>query len=201
MNVMKRIIVTMLAAALATVLGSGCSRLTSKPTKQVQIRDGGPPVLTSMELPPQSSETSQGPNGSQAPGLISQTSYARPLSNGHTSNGQSVKPFAQWTEQDAAKDALGRIGSAAVPALVNALHDPDPTVRLKAVEVLGRMGDDAAPAVPDLIRLLDDPNPDVQKSATRTLGRIGPAANAAVPALMQKLFASPEPAGAPVTRQ
>jgi hypothetical protein len=174
------------------MLGPGCSRMTSQPTKQIQIRDGGPPVLTSLELPPPSPEV---PDGSQRPGLISQASYARPLSNGQMANGQSVKPFGQWTEQDAAKDALGRIGAAAVPALVNALHDPDPTVRLKAIEVLGRMGDDAAPAVPDLIRLLDDPNPDVQKSATRTLGRIGPAAKAAVPALMQKLFASPEPAG------
>src|SRR5262245_26076048 len=136
MNGMKRIIATMLAAALATTLGPGCSRLTSTPKRQVQIRDGGPPVLTSLELPPQSSEASQSPAGSQKPGLISQASYARPLSNG-----QSVKPFSQWTEQDAAKDALGRIGAAAVPALVGALHDPDPTVRLKAIEVLGRMGD------------------------------------------------------------
>jgi hypothetical protein len=187
---MKRIIVTTLAAALATMLGPGCSRLAPKPTKQVQISGGGPPVLTSLELPPQSPEASQNPASSQKLSLISQASYARPIPND-----QSVKPFVQWTEQDAAKDALGRIGAAAVPALVNALHDPDPAVRLKAIEVLGRMGDDAAPAVPDLIGLLNDANPDVQKAATRTLGRIGPAAKAAVPALMQKLFEPPGPAG------
>jgi HEAT repeats len=194
MNVMNRIIVTMLATMLAavtaTMLGPGCSRLTSKPTKQVQVRDSGPPVLTSMEMPPQSSAPSPMAIGSQAPGMISQAAYMRPLSNG-----QSVKPFSQWTEQDAATDALGRIGAAAVPALVGALRDPDPAVRLKAVEVLGRMGDDAQAAVPDLIRLLDDPDPNVSKAATRTLGRIGPAAKAAVPALMQKLFESPGATG------
>ena len=71
----------------------------------------------------------------------------------------------------------------------------DPTVRLKAVEVLGRMGDDAAAAVPDLVKLLDDPDADVRKAAARTIGRIGPAAKAAVPALMQKLFESPGATG------
>jgi len=156
--------------------------LTSKPTKQIQVPDSGPPVLTSMELPPQSPAAT----ASQPPATISQAAYLRPVSAG-----QSLKPFEQWTEQDAARDALGRIGTAAVPALIEALRNLDPSVRLKAVEVLGRMGDDAAAAVPDLIKLLDDPDADVRKAATRTLGRIGPAAKSAVPALMQKLFESP----------
>lgn len=191
MNGMKRIIVTGLIAVLATILGTSCSRLSSKPTKQIRITDGGPPVFTSLELQQQSSEAAE----SQPPGLISRASYARPLPVGHTSAVQSVKPFAEWTEQDAARDALGRIGAAAVPSLVGALRDPDPAVRRNAVEVLGRMGDDAAAAVPDLIALLDDSDPDVRKAATRTLGRIGPQAQAAVPALMQKLFESPGATG------
>ena len=199
MNVMKRIIVIALViVAVATIGLSGCSRLTSKPTKQIQVPDSGQPVLISSELPPQSSATpqtmgtSQLTGASQAPAVISQAAYLRPVSSG-----QSIKPFEAWTEQDAARDALGRIGAAAVPALITALRDPDPAVRLKAVEVLGRMGDDAAAAVPDLIKLLDDPDPEVRKAAARTIGRIGPAAKAAVPALMQKLFESPGAVGRP----
>jgi len=186
MELMSQNIVTAVVIAIAAVPLAGCSQLTSKPKKQIQIPNSGPPVLTSMELPPQSSPTDQGGASVQEPALVSQAAYVRPVSSG-----ESIKPFDQWTEQEVAADSLGRIGAAAVPALVEALRNPDPTVRLKAVEVLGRMGDDAAPAVPDLVRLLADPNPDVQKAATRTLGRIGPAANAAVPALMQKLFESP----------
>ena len=63
-------------------------------------------------------------------------------------------------------------------------------MRLKGVEVLGRMGSAAEPAVPDLVRLLDDADPEVRKAAARTLGRIGPTAEAAVPALMRALFDS-----------
>jgi len=182
---MRQIIVTVLAVVGLATITAGCNRLVSKPKKQVQVPDSGPPVLVSSELPPQSPATPQAPI---SPALISQASYMRPLAGS-----QSVKPFNQWTEQDAAEDALGRIGAAAVPALVTALRDPEPSVRLKAVEVLGRMGDDAQGAVPDLIRLLDDSDADVRKAATRTLGRIGPAAQSAVPALMQKLFESPQP--------
>ncbi|HEX5103979.1 MAG TPA: HEAT repeat domain-containing protein, partial [Pirellulaceae bacterium] len=65
-------------------------------------------------------------------------------------------------------------------------------VRLKAVEVLARMGSDANPAVPDLVALLDDPDERIRKAATRTLGRIGPEAAPAVPALMRSLL-QPEP--------
>ncbi len=187
MEVMSHRILTALLAAM-TLAFAGCGQLTSKPKKQVQVPNSGPPVLTSLELPPNSSPTSQGGASSQEPALISQAAYVRPVPTG-----ESIKPFDQWTEQEAARDALGRIGAAAVPPLVEALRNPDPAVRLKAIEVLGRMGDDAAPAVPDLVRLLNDPDPDVQKSATRTLGRIGPAAQAAVPALMHKLFELPQP--------
>jgi hypothetical protein len=198
MKAMKRILITALAIATGTTGLSGCSRLSSQPTKQIQVPDSGQPVLISSELPPQTPATqpaagssqfratSQVASTAQAPAVISQASYLKPVSSG-----QAVKPFDAWTEEDAARDALGRIGAAAVPALVTALRDPDPAVRLKAVEVLGRMGDDAAAAVPDLIKLLDDPDPDVRKAATRTIGRIGPAAKAAVPALMQKLLESP----------
>ena len=78
-----------------------------------------------------------------------------------------------------------------VPALVQALQGGDPQVRLKAVEVLGRMGEGAQEAVPELMRLLNDPDVSVRKAAARALGQIGPAAKDAVPALMQSLLQPP----------
>jgi HEAT repeat protein len=114
---------------------------------------------------------------------VAQASFNQPLDEP-----QILKPLERWTEQEAAADALGRIGAAAVPALIEALDNPHPAAREKAVEVLGRMGPDAAEAVPALVRLLDDPDESVRKATARTLGQIGPAAKDAVPALMQTLL-------------
>jgi hypothetical protein len=108
-----------------------------------------------------------------------------------------IRPFEQWTEQEAAADALGRIGAQAIPYLQQALRSPDAHVKKQAAEVLARMGSDAKPAVNDLIPLLDDPDLEVRKVAVRTLGRIGPDAAAAIPALMRSLVQEePLPPGA-----
>jgi hypothetical protein len=120
------------------------------------------------------------PNGSTPP---------RPIFDYTASPAEyNLKPLDKWTEQEAAADALGRIGTAAVPELIAALRSNDAEARLQATQVLARMGSDAKEAVPDLIRLLDDPDERIRKAATRTLGRIGPAAAEAVPALMKSLL-------------
>ena len=109
-----------------------------------------------------------------------------------------LKPYEQWTEQEAAADALGRIGAPAIPYLQQVLRTGDAAAKKQAAEVLARMGSDAKPAVNELVALLDDPDPEVRKVAVRTLGRIGPEASAAVPALMQSLSHQqpiPPPAG------
>jgi hypothetical protein len=94
--------------------------------------------------------------------------------------------------------ARERCWPAGVPALAQALQSRDPEVRLKATEVLGRMGEDAKDAVPELVRLLDDPDLAVRKAAARTIGRIGPAAKDAVPALMRSLLqTAPQPPTTP----
>jgi hypothetical protein len=168
-------------ALLAPLLiALGCTQVAPpKPTKQISVTDTGArpgnPATPPAGAPTQSA--------SEPPGLVARTSFMQPINEG-----PALKPFDEWTEQDVAVDALGRIGAAAVPPLVNALHSGDPAVRLRATEVLARMGEDAQGAVPDLVKLLNDPDADVRKAAARTLGRIGPAAQAAVPALMQKLF-------------
>lgn len=105
----------------------------------------------------------------------------------------TVRPFSEWTEQEVAADTLARIGADAVPALVQALKMPNAEARLRAVEVLGRMGADAKSAVPELVPLLDDPDLRVRKATARTLGRIGPEAADAIPALMRSLLTPPDP--------
>ena len=137
-----------------------------------------------------------------SPFVVQRANYDAPLNNGQVAHvGASmpvarvaqpsvaiIKPYEQWTEKEAAADALGRIGTPAIPYLQQALKSPDPEMKKQAAEVLARMGSDASPAVNDLIVLLNDPDLEVRKVAVRTLGRIGPDAAAAVPALMQSLI-------------
>jgi hypothetical protein len=104
-----------------------------------------------------------------------------------------VPEFRPPTEQETAAAALGRIGRAAVPSLIQTLAHRDAQVRRQAALVLARIGPDAADAVPELTALLDDPEESVRKAAARALGQIGPEAAEAVPALMRQLV-QPKPA-------
>lgn len=163
---------TLIAASAAAL--AGCSDLTGEPTRQ--ITSPSPPGTFYTSVP--------------IAGEVAQAAYLEPAKRIEPA---AIKPFEAWSEQEAAADALGRIGPAAVPALIQALHSPDADVRLKATEVLARMGSDAKEAVPDLVLLLDDPDERIRKAATRTLGRIGPESANAVPALMRSLLqAEPE---------
>jgi hypothetical protein len=110
-----------------------------------------------------------------------------------------IPEMREPTEQEAAAAALGRIGRAAVPSLIQTLGHRDADVRRQAALVLARIGPDAADAVPELTNLLDDSEEDVRKAAARALGQIGPAASEAVPALMRQLV-QPKPA-APKARR
>ncbi|HQD27178.1 MULTISPECIES: HEAT repeat domain-containing protein [Methanoculleus] len=70
---------------------------------------------------------------------------------------------------EAAK-SLASLGPAALPALLAALKDPDPRLRMWAAYTLGMNGDTAA--VPALSAALDDPDPGVVKWAAAALRRI-----------------------------
>jgi HEAT repeat protein len=172
--------------ALTALLLPGCGEPPPPAGRVVQVPTGGEPVLTAVEMA----------NAARQPdsGAVVRASFEHPADRQPVEPPQ-IKPFDEWTEQEAAADALGRIGPAAVPSLMETLRDPDPKVRLKAIEVLARMGGDAKDAVPELIRLLEDPDEPVRKAAIRTLGRIGPPAKEAVPALMQTLMTPVAEAG------
>lgn len=166
----------MLGVSLLLAL-AGCGKTPIVPAKTVTVPAGEKPVLTSLERRDRPALLPM-PDSAIAPASF-EMPVAEPV---------PIKPLAAWTEQEAAAEALGRIGAAAVPELVQTLQSPNAAVRLKGVEVLGRMGADAKDAVPQLVRLLDDPDLDVRKAAARTLGRIGPGAHEAVPALMKSLL-------------
>lgn len=100
---------------------------------------------------------------------------------------RTIRAFREWGVRETAADALARIGDAAVPALIDTLHDPDQEVRAQAAQALARMGPKAGPAIDALVHALDDPNADVRRGAARALGQIGPEAEDAVPALIQAI--------------
>jgi HEAT repeats len=77
--------------------------------------------------------------------------------------------------------------SAALPALIDALNDPDPGIRARAEEDIDAVGPNAAEAVPKLINLLADREESVRAIACISLSHIGPSASRALPALRKTL--------------
>src|SRR5260370_6816955 len=87
-----------------------------------------------------------------------------------------------------AAKALGRLGSAAVPALTEALEIKDGRVQAYAAAALKQIGPDAKPAVAALIEVVKkykDPAHLARLNAIAALGKIGPGAKEAVPTLAE----------------
>ncbi len=74
----------------------------------------------------------------------------------------------------AAATDLAALGPAASPALLSALGDPDPRLRMWAAYTLGMIGD--ARAAPALMQALEDADPGVAKWAAAALRRVRDAA-------------------------
>ncbi len=158
---------------------AGCGG-SPTPTKSIEVPTAPAPQFISA--------SGQEASGQATSGQATSGQAPRPIFDYNVSPAQySLKPLENWTEQEAAAEALGRIGPAALPQLVALLQSPEAELRLIGAQVIARMGSDAKEAVPALIPLLKDPDERVRKAATRTLGRIGPDAAAAVPELMQAL--------------
>ncbi len=69
--------------------------------------------------------------------------------------------------------ALERIGSGAVPTLIDTLTHTDPAARINAAEVLGRLGEDGKPAAAALATiLLKDKDARVREGAAHALARL-----------------------------
>lgn len=117
-------------------------------------------------------------------------SGAPPRENGQVKGGKpaaltvALASQAQPTVKDLLLEALKE----ALPALADALHDPDPQVRLQALDTLEEMGPAVASIVGAVIRATEDPDLFVRWAAVRVLGKMGPVNVAAsVPALARRL--------------
>ncbi|MDB6110263.1 MAG: repeat protein [Pedosphaera sp.] len=93
--------------------------------------------------------------------------------------------------------ALGRIGAnarSAVPALLGALHDPNPQVGPTAALALGRIAQDSEQVVPALTLSLESSESDVmmRSACAGALGKFGTNAGSAVPALLAALHDASE---------
>jgi HEAT repeat protein len=97
---------------------------------------------------------------------------------------EAVLATADVATADRIFNAFASLGPRIVPLALEALRDPDPRRRERAMRVLSKLGVEAAAAVPDLIAVLRDPNPKLRQEALYVLGAIGPPAASAVPALV-----------------
>lgn len=97
----------------------------------------------------------------------------------------------KWEAREMAAINLGRFparAKPALPALIRALDDSHPRVRMAVAGALFQLGPAAAEATPILIEhLRRDPDPKVRQLSAIALGQIGPPAAEALPALVEAL--------------
>ena len=103
--------------------------------------------------------------------------------NAELALGELARP--PWEQNDHYRPKMDI--SAALPALIYALNDPDPRIRAYAEDDINVVGPNAAQGVPKLINLLADREESVRAIACITLSHIGPAANQALTALRKAL--------------
>ncbi len=87
----------------------------------------------------------------------------------------------------AAAGALGGIGKASIPVLVEALKSDDWRTRCSTMWAFRLIGTDAGKAVPTLVSLLRDPHPCVRYATVCALGWIGQPAEQAIPDIIALL--------------
>ena len=92
---------------------------------------------------------------------------------------------AEWRMSAAL--ALGRLGDAAVPGLVEVVRSGSPAAREAAGAALGRIGRSSRAVPEPLLALLDDPTEDVRDAAARAIGTMGASAIPALVALLDDL--------------
>lgn len=82
----------------------------------------------------------------------------------------------------AARDALARMGARAAPALAKSMQHQDPSVRIKAAQILRDL--DSAQSLPTFVAGLGDGDATVRMLSADALARIGASAETGVPGLV-----------------
>jgi HEAT repeat protein len=112
---------------------------------------------------------------SGAPAGKEPVSQGRPLSEWIV----DLKAAAPVVRNGAAYEIAGMwpAAAAAVPALIEALDDPNPAVRFPVTVALGEIGPAAAPAVPRLKQMMEEEfNDEIAAAARRAIRHIQPSA-------------------------
>ena len=110
-----------------------------------------------------------------AAGANEPVSRGRPLSEWIA----ELKGAAPSTRNAAAYEiaSMGPAAKGAVPALIEALDDPNPSVRFPVTVALGEIGADAAAAVPRLKQMMaEEINDEIAAAARRAIRHIQPSA-------------------------
>ena len=118
-----------------------------------------------------------------------QTEILRRMHRGGTVVGQLEQALRdkQGRVRKGAAMALGKLGpeaKSAVPSVLEAMHDPDASVRQMASEAIGYLGFDALVA---LVESLRSDDPELRELAADVLGSLGPDAVTLVPALLEAM--------------
>ncbi|MDA1252772.1 MAG: HEAT repeat domain-containing protein [Planctomycetota bacterium] len=79
--------------------------------------------------------------------------------------------------------ALQKYGDELLPALLDALSEPDETVRRVAMRLLGEMDTEDESVLPAMIGLLEDSNRSIRLAAARFVTRFGEKAKSSIPVL------------------
>jgi HEAT repeat protein len=96
-----------------------------------------------------------------------------------TFEGKTVKAWLEalrsnnYVARLEASKAMSKTGQKAIPQLMAALKDDDPTVRAIAARTIGQIGLDAKAAAPLLILCIDDKEQTVRRRAIFALGSRG----------------------------
>ena len=100
---------------------------------------------------------------------------------------RALKHHDFWVRERAASNLGGLCPKTevCVPALIEALHDPEILVRREAARALGEIGTEAKAAVPALIEVVEKDTCFASSDVVQALGNIGSPAKDAVPALME----------------
>jgi len=93
---------------------------------------------------------------------------------------------ADAATQDRVFSAYASLGAKVVPLAINALKD-SPVRRERALQVLRRVGEAAAPALPELIILIKKGTPTEKAESLFIVGSIGSKADSAAPAAIEAL--------------
>jgi HEAT repeat protein len=75
----------------------------------------------------------------------------------------------------------------AIPLLINAIHDEDTEVALRAIDAVSQLGSQAKEAIPTIAKRFKDPEWQVREYAIRHVPEFGPAAESAIPALTEAM--------------